>query len=641
MKNLHRFGRIALLLHALLVLALACPTHAGVVYGTPFSTNIGGLGGSNGGTLFPNVSADCKNKDSVLPVASWSDNSTISSGQTIYLQDNKANDTYTIAGASRYSQYGNVFPVNHTIQAADSPVPHTIRHSFYYSGPAFEINTFNSLLSEWAVYIDCQYFDNISNQVGVSATGSGFATAQGSSAANKVTLAAGESATSGIFNQFYFTIVGGTGTFGETRLATAYDGTTKELTVSQNFTVQPNNTTQYVMTGSQRGLHPFGAPNNGSLDFVKFDFSAASGYSGITPHRIDIYSAVPYAIIIGPNDSIKPAGDPYEMPCVMFGDSIIAGTASPQRWALYGTQLANSIGCSEINAGIGGTGWGNRGAGSSLLNFTQRLAPPAESWVYWITGKNGGSTAGGTYTLSVTYGGSTQTTGALNWNATTAQIESALNALSNVGGNAVAATQATKGNSEIVELNNMPGAVLTWDTTNVTNGDLYGPYAWKGQIGEYVPYDGAGKPLPFLALIQGSGNDIAVSPSTIQTNATTAAQYIAQNFRTCICIFTGVISQATHSGTGVVDSTDLAINAAIAAGAAYLNPVNGHVPFIDTYPNGNGSNALIFGSGSVASPTANKTDIYAGIATAGHPTGNGTRYLVDWMATKVKNLIGR
>ena len=70
-------------------------------------------------------------------------------------------------------------------------------------------------------------------------------TAQAGGAAT-ITLASGESATDNIFAGDRCIIVGGTG-IGEHGIITAYDGGTKVATMSQNWVIQPDNTSEYEL----------------------------------------------------------------------------------------------------------------------------------------------------------------------------------------------------------------------------------------------------------------------------------------------------------------------------------------------------------------------------------------------------------
>ena len=62
-----------------------------------------------------------------------------------------------------------------------------------------------------------------------------------------ITLASGESATDNIFSGDRVIIVGGTGV-GEHGLITVYDGGTKVATMSQNWVIQPDSTSEYDLT---------------------------------------------------------------------------------------------------------------------------------------------------------------------------------------------------------------------------------------------------------------------------------------------------------------------------------------------------------------------------------------------------------
>ncbi len=77
---------------------------------------------------------------------------------------------------------------------------------------------------------------------------------------------------------------------------------------------------------------------------------------------------------------------------------------------------------------------------SSNDALTTAAAVPHAEWQLYLEGSTGGGTSGytgGTYELSVTAGAGKQTTAPIPWQATTAQVQSAVEALSNVGGGKV------------------------------------------------------------------------------------------------------------------------------------------------------------------------------------------------------------
>jgi hypothetical protein len=399
--------------------------------------------------------------------------------------------------------------------------------------------------------------------------------------------------------------------------------------VASAWTTTPTGSSTYVVTGDPSGIALKGL--DGSTNFLNLNFGTA-----IQKRRITVVSAVFTGVNIGPNDSLSPASPEAGIRMVCIGDSILQSVGSPLAQPIMIEQIGRGLGAQIINQGAYGTGWVSRN--TPLLNFLDQIAPPNESWT--VTGPIVSS--GGTFTLSVTYGGSTQTTGALAYNATASTVQSALNALSNVSAsNAVAGNGDTSYRPLKVLLYNMPGATLSMNSSGLTSPALTPSVAqWTGSVAPNVPYDGNGNPLPFLLYVQGSGNDAGAGAAAIQANAVAAAPAINQRFPTAIVIFTGVVATGTQGGAGVINATDAGFNAAIKAGAALLPFINGKIPFIDTYAAGVGGNAWITGSGTVASPTSGTNDILRSVIATSHPTGNGHAYLAARIIQAVKALFG-
>lgn len=69
-------------------------------------------------------------------------------------------------------------------------------------------------------------------------------------AAGTITLAAGASATDNIYNGERISILEGTGA-GQSRIITAYNGTTKVATVNRNWTTNPDSTSKYSILGAE------------------------------------------------------------------------------------------------------------------------------------------------------------------------------------------------------------------------------------------------------------------------------------------------------------------------------------------------------------------------------------------------------
>jgi len=85
---------------------------------------------------------------------------------------------------------------------------------------------------------------------GLTALASGTAQDGGN---NTITLAAGESSTNDIYKGARIALVGGTGS-GQARIITAYNGSTKEATVSPNWVTNPNSSTDYEIQAADSTL---------------------------------------------------------------------------------------------------------------------------------------------------------------------------------------------------------------------------------------------------------------------------------------------------------------------------------------------------------------------------------------------------
>ena len=268
------------------------------------------------------------------------------------------------------------------------------------------------------------------------------------------------------------------------------------------------------------------------------------------------------------------------------------------------------------------------------MNFQDRIAPPKEAWRVARTA------TGGTYTISVTVGGIVDKTAAIPYNASQSHIESALNALPNilaVSGYFYVA-RGDFATPLIIVGHGIQGAVISLDSSKLTGGTIDVLGAYLGDIAPNVPKDSDGAALPFYLLVPGSGNDTPYSNAELQSVATYVAQQIVRRFPTAIAIFTGVVGDC-GPGTSMIGATDIARNAAIAAGAAHLTNINGKVPFIDTYANGLGGPKIINGLGTVANPQAGTNSNMKSITEVGHPTGSGSKFLSDWLTARVKSLI--
>ncbi len=448
-------------------------------------------------------------------------------------------------------------------------------------------------------------------------------------AATTLTLAAADAGTLNQYIGCSVVIISGTGA-GQVRKITAYSNTTKVATVGSAWTTAPASGSVYAVVHDQNGIYT--QPGDGSLYYYNLNFGS------VATRKIALYASDFMGINIGPNDAVAPGAAPAPLRAVVVGDSFIEGVGGPMNamMAMDG-QIGQRGGWTIYPDGEGGTGWVNPNTSAGKLNFMDRIAPPAESWAYLLVGASAG-----TYTLSVTYNGTTQTTGALAWNAGVSAVQTAMQGLSNVPAGAVSVGGGgDAARPFFVLLHNMAGAVLTVNTAGLTFTSLR--FArWAGVVAGRVPTDGVGNPLPFLLVVQGSGNDMGggFSSAQVQTNAVSTAQQIAQRFPSAVTVFTGVVSVVTHGGGGLIDATDIGYNAAIKAGAQSLPTVNGAVPFVDTYAAGVGGLTWITGTGNVANPTSGKTDSLISALVGGHPTGDGHSYLAARVVQAVKRLVG-
>ena len=321
------------------------------------------------------------------------------------------NPVFTFSGAasSLITQLGTVFPRT-TMVSADNAVSDTftagtVYATFYHTGKALDLIQYG-FADNVTLYIN----DAFAARYG-TALASG--TAQGGSMTSLI-LSSSASSVSGYYNQYYVRIAGGTGVLNEARQITAYDGTSLTATVASPWTTAPDSTTEYVL---QEGSQPFVLDRStGEIKYIHLNWEQ-SGQRKITVEQ-GIFAGV---VSDGP---IAPAPPWSSTPLLVVGDSFWEGEAAPSNVPRLINTFSLSMGWLPTNLGEGGTGYLNRT--SSRLNFEDRIAPPPEAWRVLRTA------TGGTYTIGVTLGGVTSTTGAINFNANAAAIESALNLLANV-----------------------------------------------------------------------------------------------------------------------------------------------------------------------------------------------------------------
>jgi hypothetical protein len=579
--------------------------------GSP-TTGSSSSGGSDGG-------AD------VMP-SSISFDANASSGLTAYhayLTDtsapNPAFDWYGAAFAN-FTQLGPSFPrstlVSADIADADTLSPGTLYASFIHNGKSLDLIQYG-FTDSVTIHINDQFFARFSQALlsGTALAGS----------VNGIALGSSASTIAGFYNEYFVRIAGGTGTLGETRQVASYDGATQTAEVSPPWTVAPDSTTQYVI---QDAAQPFVLDGgNGSIKYIHMNWNSAAS------RKITVEQGIFGGVLA--DGVISPAPPVSSAPVLIVGDSFWDDEAAPIAIPRLNDTFAASMGWLPTNLGQGGTGFLARFDAGSRLNFQDRIAPPAEAW------RVAHAATGGSFIISITIGGTVAMTPALPFNVSRMDIENALNGLSNVasaGGHFYVARGDFMAPLIIVG-HGVPGAAIAFDSSNLSGGSWSVLGSYEGDVAVNLPRDASGNALPFFLLVPGSGNDTGYSNADLQAAATYTALQVVARFPTATAIFTGIFGDC-NAQTSAVGAGDLARNAAIAAGAAALNPVNGAVPFIDTYENGLGGLKIINGLGTVADPQPGTNSYFKSITIPGHPTGGGSQFMSDWLATRVKKLLG-
>jgi TM2 domain-containing membrane protein YozV len=534
----------------------------------------------------------------------------------------KPNPVFSFYGTanSLVTQCGPAYPRQNMVSAdlsnSDTLSPATIYASFYHTGTTLDIIQYG-LSDNVTVYIDDSF---VARYGGLLVGG----TAQGGMATD-ITLAASSSQVSGYYNEYYVRITGGTGVLNEVRQITSYSGSTFVATVSSPWTTAPDSTTQYEI---QDGTQPFVLDRStGSIKYLHLVWGQSA------QRKITIEQGI-FAGVAS-DGTIAPAPPASTTPLLVVGDSFWEGQAGPISIPRLIDTFAQSMDWLPTNLGQGGTGYIGRYQFGNRLNFQDRIAPPKEAWRVMNTATSG------TYTISVTLNGVTSTTAALLYNTSQTSVETALNALANVA--AVSGyfyvARGDYATPRIYVGHGIGGATIAFNNTWLVGGTISVVGNYIGDVAPNVPLDTTGQALPFYLLVAGSGNDAAYTDSQVQAAATYVAQQIVQRFPTAKAIFTGVIGDCAATSTGVIGASDLSRNAAIAAGAALLAPMGTKSPFVDTYANGLGGNKIIYGLGTVANPTLGTNSNFKSITVPSHPTGPGSRFFSDWLATQVTGLI--
>jgi lysophospholipase L1-like esterase len=485
---------------------------------------------------------------------------------------------------------------------------------FYIDSADFEILHIGQG-ARFAVYVD-----NVRalHTHGSSRTG----TAQ-AGGATTITLDAGASATTGVYVGFDVAITGGPGS-GQQKLITAYDGTTKVATVVSAWSTNPEVTSTFEIRPPGQ---PFAMPGNtGSLYRVRVTFATRA----VRRIRVETNGYFP-GVTAGPTDMLYAAPAASGQVCMVLGDSYTTPTGSIGSNTGWASIFCSELGFHPVILGVTQTGYLNPGAAGSA-KFQDRFTPDANSFWY-----DNNTSTGGTYTISVTAGGSTQTTGALVYNASIATIQAALEGLSNVGSGNVEVLGPWTARYIVLFRNALAtanltfstnGALLTGGASTTMNGG-----AWQGDIAYHLPRDGEGNVVPFYIVIAGGYNDTptqnaAYTPEALDAAATDFIARLQSRFPQATIIMVGPWTPSSTISPYITNA-----EAVLSSVADDLPLINQTKPYVNVLP-------FITGTGRVGAETGTgSADRY--ISNDGtHPSEAGHKAIGQFVAGEFGRILG-
>ena len=452
-------------------------------------------------------------------------------------------------------------------------------------------------------------------------SGAASSTAQ-AGAATTITLAAGSSATNNYYNQQYIYTVGGTGS-GQRKRITAYNGTTKVATVDSAWSVNPDNTTTYILSASP--TH-YMVGVSGSNYYPKFTFSGE-----MRPHFVRIISNTALVgINVDQAGTITKAQSMPKMKLIVLGDSIAQGTSSgsASMGDIFAQRLANNLGMQLDNVSVGGIGIVANNGGAALT-YAQRSIPDVNSWTVFLANANAG-----TYTLTQ---GAT-TTGSIAYNASVSTVQTALNTAFGSGQFYVTGAGQAGQNSFNIIANGVNTLGVTTEMTingaglTLPQGGSASVTRYTGDIDKILPISKTGQNLPFVLLVHGSSNDDA-NTATLLAAAQALFQGLSAKYPQAKIIVMGrPMTSGPMSGNALTNQTILK-----AAATNYLPTINGQVAFLQTFDPTTGVGYL---NGTTNVSTASgaagvNTDICVG-PDGTHPTGFG-HFLLGDAASQLAN----
>lgn len=440
-------------------------------------------------------------------------------------------------------------------------------------------------------------------------------------AASTITLAAGSNTTNGFYNQQYVYINGGTG-IGQRKRITGYVGATKVATVDSAWTTNPDAASTYIVSPSP---YTIAGGASGNEYYVTITFSGE-----VRPHFVRIVSnSVLLGIGVDSSGTLSKPQVSAKMKLLNLGDSYASGlVGATGQSECYGALLAKNLGLEYENLGVGGTGV-VADSGAVNLNYSDRTVPPLNSWML-----NLGAPSGGTFTLS--QGGTT--TAAIAYNTSISTLQAALDAAFGAGRFKTRIPCFSGGNNFLIMglgTNTANAAPMTIGIASLTSTVPATLKNYTGDIDPVLPVDSAGNNLPFILMIQGSGNDTAVS-SQLSGAINTLLPLLTAKYPQAIIIVMGMWMNG-----GPFSGTALTMQQTLKTAATNLLPtINGKVAFLQTFAPENGNGYLV-GSTNVTAPSGAagvNTDLNVG-NDGQHPSSFGHFLLGDFTTYLMDNLL--
>lgn len=477
-----------------------------------------------------------------------------------------------------------------------------------YVGGSSNRGSFDVSIDEQLVFSST---DNLTTPVGTASAGG----------STTITLT-GTSSTDGYYNQQYVYINGGTGV-GQRKRIIGYVGSTKVATVDSAWSINPDNTSTYVVSPSP---YAYTAIQSGVTAYPHFNFSGE-----LLPHKVRIVSsAMLKSVITDSFGVILPIKKEYKTKMVFITDSFGAGYGNGSWQTSYPFLLSRYLGFDIEFLGVGNTGILNDNSALNL-NYIERTVPPVNSWKFTI-----GNSSAGTYKIIQ---GSTSTSN-IAYNANLATIQAAIDAAFGSSKFKVLNSNAAYLDKKaVIAIDNSIKNIttdMTLDTSGLTTGSFLPSISrYTGDLDQVLPKDANGNNAPFVLWIQGSGND-STKVATLQAETELWISSLKLKYPQAQIILSGM-----WMNKGPMDDANyLAIQSILNNASTKLNKINDHVPYVNTWNESTGVGYMI-GTTTVMAPSGLSnvnSDILAG-NTPPHASSVGHFFLADFFASSVAQIL--